>query len=947
MESTQRIDRYSPPEDKIRLFRSLFRGREDVYPRRFESRRTGKAGYSPACANEWIKNVCEKPKVKCSNCRFQQFLPITDDVIRFHLSGHDDHGWDFTMGIYPMLLDETCFFVAADFDKATWLDDAKAFLATCRSLEIPAVLERSRSGNGGHIWFFFEEAVPAVLARKLGSYILTETMERRPDLGLDSYDRLFPNQDTLPNGGFGSLIALPLQNKPRKLGNSVFLDDTATPFCDQWSFRSGIRRISRDEIDGIVRKAEAKGQVVGVRCYPVDEEEEDTLWRSSASPRVKAIADPLPRNLELILSNEIYIAKEDLPPALRNRLVRLAAFQNPEFYRAQAMRLPTYDTPRVVGCARDYPRHLGLPRGCQADLLQTLSDLTIPCSTRDERCQGDPLSVSFRGELRPEQRVAAEAMLAHETGVLSATTAFGKTVVAAWIIAQRAVNTLVLVHRRQLQEQWIEALSRFLKLPAKAIGRIGGGHKVQTGLIDVATIQSLVKKGTVDETIARYGHLVVDECHHLSAYSFEQVARSAKARFVTGLSATVMRKDGHHPIIFMQCGPVRHRVDAKAQAASRPFDHLVQVRPTGFRSLRVPNADLRVQYSELMDELTSADARTRQICRDVVRAMQDGRSPLVLTERNDHLDLLAARLSPDVQHVVVLRGGMGSKEVAKIRARLAAIPDAEWRILLATGRYAGEGFDDCRLDTLFLTLPVSWRGTIAQYVGRLHRLHDGKREVRVYDYADLDVPMLARMFDRRCKGYEAVGYTIRLPGSAMPGWPSEIELPDDSLWKSEYAASVRRLALDGVDAPLAELFARAAANLSTNEDGPSRARSAGEQFLFRRLETLPQTSGRFRLNAELPIPFDGWGRMEVDLLCEAARIAVELDGAQHLESTEAYRRDRHKDAVLQEHGYLVLRFLAEDVTKRLDDVLHGILRALAHRTRRPPVSERPSLFKIV
>ena len=472
----------------------------------------------------------------------------------------------------------------------------------------------------------------------------------------------------MPNGGFGSLIALPLQNKPRKLGNSVFLDDTATPFCDQWSFLSGIRRISRDEIDGIVRKAEAKGQVVGVRCYPVDEEEEDTLWRSSASPRVKAIADPLPRNLELILSNEIYIAKEDLPPALRNRLVRLAAFQNPEFYRAQAMRLPTYDTPRVVGCARDYPRHLGLPRGCQADLLQTLSDLTIPCSTRDERCQGDPLSVSFRGELRPEQRVAAEAMLAHETGVLSATTAFGKTVVAAWIIAQRAVNTLVLVHRRQLQEQWIEALSRFLKLPAKAIGRIGGGHKVQTGLIDVATIQSLVKKGTVDETIARYGHLVVDECHHLSAYSFEQVARSAKARFVTGLSATVMRKDGHHPIIFMQCGPVRHRVDAKAQAASRPFDHLVQVRPTGFRSLRVPNADLRVQYSELMDELTSADARTRQICRDVVRAMQDGRSPLVLTERNDHLDLLAARLSPDVQHVVVLRGGMGSKEVAKIRA---------------------------------------------------------------------------------------------------------------------------------------------------------------------------------------------------------------------------------------------------------------------------------------
>jgi hypothetical protein len=294
----------------------------------------------------------------------------------------------------------------------------------------------------------------------------------------------------------------------------------------------------------------------------------------------------------------------------------------------------------------------------------------------------------------------------------------------------------------------------------------------------------------------------------------------------------------------------------------------------------------------------------------------------------------------------VLRGGMARRELEKTRAHLATIPDHEERLLLATGRYAGEGFDDARLDTLFLTLPVSWQGTIAQYVGRLHRLHDGKREVQVYDYADLDVPMLSRMFDRRCKGYDAVGYTIQLPASAIPGWPVSVSLPVDPQWKSQYAASVRRLVLDGVNPPLANLFVDVANAPPSNREGRDRARSATELFLFRRLETLPETAGRFRLNVVLPIPFDGWGRMEVDLLCADARIAVELDGEQHL-AAEAYRRDRRKDTLLQENGYLVLRFLAEDVGKRLDQVLNGILRGLSHRSRRPPAAELPYRFKVL
>ncbi len=395
---------------------------------------------------------------------------------------------------------------------------------------------------------------------------------------------------------------------------------------------------------------------------------------------------------------------------------------------------------------------------------------------------------------------------------------------------------------------------------------MGGGRRKLTAGLDVAVIQSLVRKGVVNDCVGDYGQVIVDECHHVSAQGFEQVVRRARAKFVAGLSATVTRKDGRHPIIFMQCGPVRFRVDAKAQAAARPFAHTVLVRPTSFRPLAAADPDVRLQFRGLYQELIADNQRNRLICEEVARAAGQGRSPLVLTERNEHLDALAAQLSPRIRHLVVLRGGARPEEARAIVARLAAIPENEERVLLATGRYIGEGFDDPRLDTLFLTLPVSWRGTIAQYAGRLHRLHDGKREVQVYDYADLNVPMLARMFDRRCRGYEAVGYTILLPASAVPGWPAEVPLPVDPQWKSEYAASVRRLIRDGLDLPLARLFADASCStnilpdssgleLPPGVEGIARARSASEAFLYRRLQTLPETAGLFRLNAPLADSF--------------------------------------------------------------------------------------------
>jgi superfamily II DNA or RNA helicase/very-short-patch-repair endonuclease len=682
--------------------------------------------------------------------------------------------------------------------------------------------------------------------------------------------------------------------------------------------------------------------VLDVRVVDVEEGETNLpLWggkggkvgRSGLSrERLRSIDKmDLPERLEIHLASELLIPKAHLPKSVINQLLRLASFQNPEFYKHQAMRLPTYKFPRVICCAVDYGAHLGLPRGCVQEVKTLFRELKIKLRILDERAAGVPVELTFCGTLREEQTVAVETMLEHDFGVLSATTAFGKTVVGAWLIAQRKVRTLVLVHRRQLMDQWIERLSMFLDVPAKSIGQIGGGKDRSGDSVDVAIIQSMMRKDDARERLQAYGYVIVDECHHISAFSFEQLIRQSPARYVTGLTATVARKDGHHPIILMQCGPVRYCVNARQQAKVRPFNHEVIVRPTSFYTVVEGDDNNRGQFHRLYKELLADDARNGLICEDVINAVKEGRSPVVLTERKEHALLLAERLEEAVKHVLVLRGGQSTKTRRAIREQIAEITSEEERVLVATGRYIGEGFDDARLDTLFLTLPVSWRGTIAQYVGRLHRLNDQKTEVRVYDYADLNVPMLSRMFDRRCKGYEAIGYTILLPASAVPGWPEEVPLPIEPEWKQDYAASVRRLIHDGVDAQLGNLFVWATQQREGGQ-GVERARSSTEAFLWRRLESLPDYAGRFVLNEKLPIPFYGQSFIEVDFLCRDLKVALEIDGEQHL-CVEAYRRDRQKDMLLQEHGYYVLRFLAEDVGKRLDDVLDGIARCMAFRKR--------------
>jgi superfamily II DNA or RNA helicase len=737
---------------KIALFRSLFRGRDDIYAERWRTK-DGMWAYRPASKKNWLAVLASRPEEhKKVDRETRTLFALTDEVIRQHLTGKK------TIGIYPLLSDETCWLLAADFDKKTWQEGSLAFVATCQGAGIAAYLERSRSGNGSHVWIFFETPVAAVLARKMGCALLTRTMERRHHLGLDSYDRFFPNQDTLPRGGFGNLIALPLQWMPRQNGNSLFVDDDLRPYPDQWQLLLSIRRVGADQVEWIVNEAKRKGQVMGVRLSVTSDDAEDAPWTLTPSRRKtdKPIPGPFPESLEIVQSNLIFIPKSGLPEPMLDRIIRIAAFQNPEFYKAQAMRLPTWDKPRVISCSEEFVQHLALPRGCLEEVSALLRDHGIRILIRDERYSGKPIVVNFHGNLRDDQAEAVHLTLRHNEGVLCAPTAFGKTVVAAKLIAERGVNTMVLVHRQQLLEQWRARLAMFLELPANAIGEIAGGKEQRKGFVDVALLQSLHRKGGVKDCVAEYGHVIVDECHHLTAFSFEQVMRRVKAKFIVGLTATPSRKDGHHPIIFMQCGPIRFNLSAREAAERSPFRHLVLPRPTGFR---MPSEVTDLTIHDAYAALVTNEERNRQIVADILQAVRESRCPLVLTNRTDHIERLANSLS-DVQHVLVLKGGMGKKQRKALAERLASIPDGTPRVLIATGSYIGEGFDDSRLDTLFLTMPISWRGTLQQYVGRLHRIHDGKKVVRVFDYVDAQVPMLARMYEKRIKGYRAIGYEI-------------------------------------------------------------------------------------------------------------------------------------------------------------------------------------------
>lgn len=737
------------PDEKISLFMEYFRGRSDVFAHLWVNNRTGKKGYSPACKNEWVRTLCKKPAVKCSECPHQAFVPLDGNAVRQHLSGSQ------VVGIYPMLQNEACYFLAMDFDKENWLVDLSALRSTCDEEGVPVAVERSRSGFGGHAWVFFNEEIPAVLARKLGSYLITRTMDKRYQMDMKSYDRLFPNQDTLPKGGFGNLIALPFQKEAVRNGNSIFIDKNRSPYADQWGFLKSIRKMTYHEIQAIADKGMRIGQIIAARQSPTDENDEPWMRLPSGKKRIKAEIRDLPGSLEAVLSNRIYIKTEGISSGLLNQLKHLAAFQNPEFYRKQKMRFSTHATPRVICCSEIIDAYLSLPRGCLHDVETLLKEYGVKLTLNDKRVEGQRAEFAFHGQFTAEQQEALKGILSDDFGVFVAPPGTGKTVLAIAAIAERKTNTLILVHRKPLMEQWRLQISALLGIDKKDVGRIGGGRSKSTGVIDIAMVQSLDAQDGVDDRIADYGFVIVDECHHVSAFSFEKVLTQAKAKYVLGLTATPYRRDGHQSIIHYQCGPVCHRMKQKDHA-EQMNNACVLSRETAL--LYEWKDDSKIH--DLWQAMIVDEQRNRMIVDDATQALIEGRFPLILTERRDHLEKLAELLRDKADSLILLYGGLKQKRRQEVMEELRASAAGIRKLIIATGSYIGEGFDEPRLDTLFLTMPSSFKGRIVQYAGRLHRQHAEKQSIRIYDYVDNNVSVLAGMYRKRIKTYKMLGYSI-------------------------------------------------------------------------------------------------------------------------------------------------------------------------------------------
>jgi superfamily II DNA or RNA helicase len=722
------------PNQKVELFQSFFRGRSDVYAIRWQGS-NGRSGYAVACENEWAPGICQKPKVKCGDCQHRQFKPLGFNAIYDHLAGRH------VVGLYPLLPDNRCYLLAVDFDKDDWQAEVQALARACWNRGIPYLVEISQSGSGAHLWIFFSESVSAWAARALGFKLLDDAMELHPSLSFDSYDRLFPNQDMMPEGGFGNLIALPLQNRARTRDCTVFVDDNLSPYPDQWMVLRAQKTVTPEQVRELVGNE------------PVHNGLEDVAapWEQSLPIETGAIAG-CPEKVVATLANHIYIKVSDLPAPLIARLRRLASFANPVFFKTQALRFSTHGIPRYISCARIEQGYISIPRGCFDDLETVLKEQGVEIDLDDRRISGQELAkISLKVTLRAPQEKAVKSLTERDTGILHAPTAFGKTVTAIGVIANRKVNTLILTHSRQLLDQWKERLETFID--GAEVGVIGGGKKKPTGQIDVATYQSLINKkdNTVSDLVRQYGQVIIDECHHISAPRYEMLLNEVCARYVFGLTATPDRQDGHQKIMFMVAGPVRHKVRIEH---SQKFAQRVIVRERhDLPPADISTAGQRPHVASVYHWLSQNPSRNDNIVQDVMSCAANGAQCLVLTERREHAEVLAHLLDDQSVESVVLRGGMGAKERRAVEARLSDV-----QVIVATGKYVGEGFDLPRLDTLFLALPIAWKGTLSQYAGRLHREADGKQEVTIYDYLDTGLPMLERMFRKREKGYKAMGY---------------------------------------------------------------------------------------------------------------------------------------------------------------------------------------------
>lgn len=717
------LDAHSAMQGKVALIRALFHAREDVYAVRWMSARSGRSGYSPAIAGHWSSDTTAR-----------RYLRLTDEILEAHLLGQ------VTVGVYPLLQGDTCWFLAADFDGGTWSLDALAFIGACHRHGVAAALERSRSGDGAHVWISFGMAVTATSARRLGTALLRETMVSRAEMDLASYDRFFPSQDFLPKGGFGNLIALPLQGASRSQGNTEFLDPLSlTPWPDQWAFLSRLPRLTREKLETLV------GSFGSVSAGP---------GAMSSALRLSTDDPPAPPRISCSRGAVLSVEKSGLPPSLLSSIKHLASLRNPVFYERDRLRLSNYRTPRFIKCYEEDLSHLHLPRGVLDDLRGAVRAAGSALDISDLRRVPDRLSLEFQGTLSRTQHAAVTAMLAHDEGVLVAPPGTGKTVMGCAVVAARNLPTLVLVHRKPLLDQWRQQLAQLLGLSPEDIGQIGGGKNKPTGLIDVAMLQSLKGDADLERLLGAYGLLVIDECHHIPAFSFESCVKRAAVPYLLGLTATPYRRDGLEGIIEMRCGAVRHRISTSPSIADGGLRLDLIVRDTALTFAGEQDASIQDIFRAIVDDAS----RTALVCDDVLAAVARGRRCLVLSEWKEHVRKLAERLRDGGKDPLVLDGGLRKKERDAIFESIRRARPDEELIVIATGQYLGEGFDCPQLDALFLAFPVSFRGKLVQYTGRLLREYQGKTSVTVYDYADRSVPVLKAMLAKRMKTYKSLRF---------------------------------------------------------------------------------------------------------------------------------------------------------------------------------------------
>ena len=732
------------PSEKIALFLSLFRCRSDVFPKLWENAKSGQKGYSPACRNEWFRGVCEKPRVKCSECLHQAFPPLDEVAVRAHLTGKQ------TIGTYAIREDGACVFLAADFDGAGWQEDIRAYREAAREMGIEVAVERSRSGNGGHAWIFFSEPVPALLARRLGTLIVAKASSIHPAMALASYDRFFPNQDVLPAGGFGNLIALPLQETPRKAGNSVFLDEEFRPHPDQWRFLSALKRITPEVL------TEWMDHTLSAGVDPPDElvRFEDRVLDVIPSAVTKGV---FTGHATAVRRAQLEITTSDLPACLVAALKRLATLANPQFFERQRLRFGTYNVPRFIFCGEIHPKLLILPRGVVPAAKDLFRKAGGKLKIDDQRPKAKLLNFGFHGELSPDQQVAVDAILAHDDGVLLAPPGAGKTVMGCAVIASRKVSTLILVHRKPLMEQWKSRLQQFLDLGADGIGVLKADDPAAESGVTIGMVQTLAKSPHPEALLAPFSQVIIDECHHIPAASFEAVMKACPARHFLGLTATPNRKDGLQKILFMQCGPIRHRMEIEADPN---IARKLIVRDV---HLNMPPEETRMPVHQVWEMLANHEGRNREITSDISAALTEGRNCAVLSDRKEHLETLERLVKEAVpgfsDRIHRIDGGMGKKTRAAVLENInRQVGEERGFVLLATSSLLGEGFDLPGLDTLFLTLPISFKGRVIQYAGRLHRSCAGKSEVRIYDYVEPEHPLTAHMFRKRMTAYRQLGY---------------------------------------------------------------------------------------------------------------------------------------------------------------------------------------------